>query len=256
VLHQPVRSPLASKPGLSLKAHNPLRSLHSSLNKLHCEGEGRIHDEDFGFWVVPSPVNKVPEGEQVVHRSHDSFKVALKYEIELADIPLNVGPNVIYGRDNSPGPSAGFDPLSAGELDERALQQGIDNFSRGWEEFTLLYRILFLFCIHAILQLMSPFMSGFQDELVKTGGVGSAAKYLKRLKKSKALRKAIVRSAALGGGTGALTAALGGDNPLSGAALGAMAGGVTGGTFPAWFGKRNMLAADEGILRAALRRRR
>ena len=104
--------------------------------------------------------------------------------------------------------------------------------------------------------MMSPFISGFQDELVKTARLKGVSKYVRRLKKSKELRSAILRSAALGGGTGALTAALGGENPLGAAALGALAGGVTGGTFPAWFGRGNMRAADESRLRAALRSRR
>jgi len=102
---------------------------------------------------------------------------------------------------------------------------------------------------------MSPFITGFQDELVKTAKLKGLRKYVKRLEKSKDLRGAIARSAALGGGTGALTAALGGDSILGGAAVGAAGGAVAGGTFPAWFQRSSMKAPDERLLRRALRRR-
>jgi len=101
---------------------------------------------------------------------------------------------------------------------------------------------------------MSHFTRGFQDELVKTARLKGVRKYVKRLKKSKDLRSAIARSAALGGGTGALTALAGGDNVLSSAVIGALGGSVAGGTFPAWFQRGSMRAPDEKLLRRALRR--
>ena len=100
--------------------------------------------------------------------------------------------------------------------------------------------------------MMSPLTSGFHDELVKTARIKGIRKFVKRLRTSKDLRGAIGRSTALGAGTGALTAALGGDSVLRGAALGAAGGTVTGAAFPAWFSRSNMLAAGE---RRSLRRK-
>ena len=102
---------------------------------------------------------------------------------------------------------------------------------------------------------MAHFTRGFQDELVKTAGLKGMRKYVKRLKKSKDLRSAIARSAALGGGTGALTALASGDKVLRGAAMGALGGSVAGGTFPGWFQRGSMHAPDEKLLLRALRRR-
>lgn len=93
------------------------------------------------------------------------------------------------------------------------------------------------------------FLQGFADELVKTAGVGSAAKRLaERLRSSPELRKAIARSAALGAGTGALQTMVQPKDErklLRNMAAGALAGGATGVAFPGWFGRSSMRAADE-----------
>lgn len=99
---------------------------------------------------------------------------------------------------------------------------------------------------------LTPFLSGFQDEMVKVAAVKSVARFLERLHKNPELRGAIARSAALGAGTGALTNLLHGDQDkgalrkiLTGGAVGAAGGAVTGSAFPGWFGKSNMYTSQE-----------
>jgi len=97
----------------------------------------------------------------------------------------------------------------------------------------------------------SHFASGFADELTKVAKISALRSFAHRLNTSKDLRDAIRRSATLGAGTGAITAALGdGEDAslvraLKGGAIGALGGGITGATFPGWFGRSNMMAADE-----------
>jgi len=95
-------------------------------------------------------------------------------------------------------------------------------------------------------------MTGFSMELTKVARLGAVARYLERLNASKGLRSAIRRSALLGAGTGAVSNVMAGNSDqstlrklITGAAVGGIGGAVTGGAFPAWFGRSNMRAADE-----------
>lgn len=110
---------------------------------------------------------------------------------------------------------------------------------------------------------MSHFTNGFADELVKVAKLRIGAKFMKRLGKSKELRDAIKRSALLGGATGAASGALSRDDRstlrkiLGGATVGLAGGAITGATFPGWFARSNMRAADEvGKLGRAARKLR
>lgn len=97
---------------------------------------------------------------------------------------------------------------------------------------------------------MDAFITGFQDEIVKTANL---AAFAKRLVNSKELRHAIRRSAVLGAGTGAVGGAIQGKGEdesrlkkiLGGAALGGVGGALTGAAFPGWFHHSSMRAADE-----------
>lgn len=98
---------------------------------------------------------------------------------------------------------------------------------------------------------MSWFVTGFADELTKLAGPPTA-NLIERLRRSPELRKAIVRSTLLGAGTGAVTGAFTHDKDsgrakkvLTGAALGALGGGITGAVYPGWFDRRSRLASDE-----------
>ena len=104
-------------------------------------------------------------------------------------------------------------------------------------------------------------MHGFANELVKEAKLGSVSRFLKRIEKSPELRSSIRRSTLLGAGTGAATNVMAGNDEqgilrrlMGGAAVGAVGGGITGGAFPAWFGKSNMRAADEVKKRLGRRR--
>jgi len=110
---------------------------------------------------------------------------------------------------------------------------------------------------------MTPLAAGFSDELTKVARFSAVREFAHRLEKSHGLRNAIRRSAGLGAVTGGTTAMLSRDKNepwlrrlLSGAALGALGGGITGGVFPGWFAKSNMRAADEVSARTLRRMHR
>jgi uncharacterized membrane protein YoaK (UPF0700 family) len=84
----------------------------------------------------------------------------------------------------------------------------------------------------------------------KTAGLGNL---ITRFSKSPGFRQAILRSTALGAGTGALGGALAAKDPqqsrieqiLRSALLGGVGGAVSGAAFPGWFDRKSMLAHDE-----------
>jgi len=95
---------------------------------------------------------------------------------------------------------------------------------------------------------MHAMHAGFADELVKSASARSAVvKALARIRRSPELRRAILRSAALGGTTGLVSGAFDDKkgNALRSALVGALAGGVTGASFPGWFTHANRYAPDE-----------